>query len=138
MPPDHHAGLLEFGRTTIDCGPQAPGEARALLACWLDEHGHAALRADACLLVSELVTNSTVHAGQPAGAPLHLRATAIDGVVRIEVGDHGRGPVRPRAPDESAGGFGLRFVDLLAARWGVTHQHGTQVWFELAAHHAET
>ena len=24
MPPDHHAGLLEFGRTTIDCGPLDP------------------------------------------------------------------------------------------------------------------
>src|SRR4051812_16535179 len=135
MPPDHDGGLIEVGQATIVCGPQAPTEARLLLARWLDDHGHAALRADACLLVSELVTNSVVHAGQPDGAPLHLGATAIDGVVRVRVEDLGRGPVRLRAPVGSTGGFGLRFVDLLAARWGVSHEHGTQVWFELATHH---
>ena len=53
---------------------------------------------DAGLLVSELVTNSVRHAGQPAGAPVHIRAAAVDGVVRFEVEDHGHGPVRRRAP----------------------------------------
>lgn len=137
MPPEHDGGLIEVGQATLACGPRAPIEARALLARWLDDHGHAALRADACLLVSELVTNSVVHAGRPAGAPLHIRATAIDGVVRVHVEDLGRGPIRPRAPEGSTGGFGLRFVDVLADRWGVTHEHGTQVWFELATHHSE-
>jgi hypothetical protein len=36
-------------------------------------------------------------------------------------------PVRGRA------GFGLHLVDKLAARWGVSQEPGTQVWFELAA-----
>ena len=47
--------------------------------------------------------------------------------------DHGHGPVRPRAPGPRPGGFGLHLVNELAARWGVSQDHGTRVWFELAA-----
>jgi len=68
------------------------------------------------LLVTELVTNSVRHAGQPVGAPVHIRATAVDDVVRIEVHDHGHGPVRPGAPGPRPGGFGLQLVNQLAAR----------------------
>jgi anti-sigma regulatory factor (Ser/Thr protein kinase) len=134
MPLDHRPSSLEVDRATVPCGPQAPSLARTVVARWLDDHGHAELRQDACLLVSELVTNSIRHADQPAGAPVQIRVCAVDGVVRIEVEDLGHGAVRRRAPGPRTGGFGLHLVDTLAARWGVNHEHGTRVWFELAAH----
>jgi anti-sigma regulatory factor (Ser/Thr protein kinase) len=132
MPPDRASGLIEVAQTTLPCGPDAPSLARAAVSRWLDSRPGVD-RDDACLLVSELVTNSVRHAGQPAGAPVHIRAAAINGFVRVEVHDHGHGPVRRRAPDTRQGGFGLHLVNLLAARWGVRHDPGTRVWFELAA-----
>jgi anti-sigma regulatory factor (Ser/Thr protein kinase) len=133
MPSDHRPGLVEVGHATVPCGPLAPSLARTAVARWLDSRGDAELVRDACLLVSELVTNSTRHAGQPAGAPVQIRASTVDGVVRIEVEDRGHGAVCRRAADPLTGGFGLNFVDTFAARWGVIHEHGTLVWFELAA-----
>ena len=83
--------------------------------------------------MSELVTNSVLHANQPAGTPLRISGFALNGVVRVEVEDDGEGVVRKRMGDPAKGGFGLQLLDLLAVRWGVTHEHGTLVWFELAA-----
>ena len=138
MSSDHRPGLVEVGHATVPCGPHAPSLARTAVTQWLDSRGDAELVRDACLLVSELVTNSTRHAGQPVGAPVQIRASAVDGVVRVEVEDRGDGAVRRRAPDPLTGGFGLNFVDTLAARWGVIREHGTLVWFELAAGHGGT
>jgi anti-sigma regulatory factor (Ser/Thr protein kinase) len=131
MPPDQTAGPVEVGEATVPCGPDAPFLARLVVSRWLDDR--ADLRDDACLLVSELVTNSVQHAGQPAGAPVQIRAAATDGVLRVEVHDRGHGPVRRRAPGPRQGGFGLHLVEQLAARWGTNQEHGTRVWFELAA-----
>jgi anti-sigma regulatory factor (Ser/Thr protein kinase) len=85
----------------------------------------------AVLLVSELVTNSVRHAGQPAGAPVHIRAAPVERGVRVEVEDQGHGPVRRRSSGDDDGGFGLCLVERLAERWGVDHAGGTCVWFEL-------
>jgi anti-sigma regulatory factor (Ser/Thr protein kinase) len=133
MPPDQAADLVQVGEATVPCGPEAPFLARSAVSRWLEGRAHAQLQQDVGLLVSELVTNSVRHAGQPAGAPVHIRATAVDDVVRIEVHDHGHGTVRSRAPGPRPGGFGLHLVNQLAARWGVSQDHGTRVWFELAA-----
>ena len=62
----------------------------------------------------------------------------MNGVVRFEVEDLGHGAVRRREPDGRTGGFGLHLVDTIAARWGVDREHGTRVWFELAAHRSGT
>jgi anti-sigma regulatory factor (Ser/Thr protein kinase) len=134
MSADRERGLVQVGAATIPGGLEAPSLARTLVSQWLDGRGTARLHSDVRLLVSELVTNSVRHAGQPAGAPLRITAAAVDGVVRIEVKDQGHGPVRRRAPDRRSGGFGLHLVERLAARWGVNHEHGTCVWFELALH----
>jgi anti-sigma regulatory factor (Ser/Thr protein kinase) len=80
------------------------------------------LQYDVRLLVSELVTNSVRHAGQPAGAPVRISAASVDGVVRIEVHDQGQGRVRRRAPDRRAGGLGLHLVERLAARRSLGRQ----------------
>jgi len=129
---DVPSGLDQLGEATVPCGRDAPALARSLVTRWLDGHGDAALHADARLLVSELVTNSLMHAGQPDGESLHVSASALNGHVRVAVKDHGHGPVRRRAPDPGHGGFGLNLVELISTRWGVDHERGTNVWFELA------
>jgi hypothetical protein len=59
--------------------------------------------------------------------------------VRVAVEDHGHGPVRWRAPDpHHGGGFGLHLVELISTRWGVDHERGTNVWFELATRRPST
>jgi anti-sigma regulatory factor (Ser/Thr protein kinase) len=133
MASDEQGGLAQVGEATVPSGPEAASAARTFVSRWLDGRGHAEFHDDARLLVSELVSNSVRHAGQPAGAPLRIRAFAVDGVVRVEVEDGGRGAVRRRAADPRTGGVGLELVELLAARWGVSHEDGTRVWFELAA-----
>jgi anti-sigma regulatory factor (Ser/Thr protein kinase) len=119
---------------TIAAGPGAPGEARALVTAWLDAHVSASVLDDARLLVSELVTNSLRHAGAAVGGPLRIGSSVTNGVVRLEVGDGGEdGAVIRRlpTPDNGAGGYGLHLVEILSSRWGVDHDSGTQVWFEL-------
>jgi anti-sigma regulatory factor (Ser/Thr protein kinase) len=132
MSADGERGLVQVGAATIAGGLEAPSLARTLVSQWFDGRGTARLQYDVRLLVSELVTNSVRHAGQPAGAPVRISAASVDGVVRIEVHDQGQGRVRRRAPDRRAGGLGLHLVERLAARWGVNHENGTCVWFELA------
>ena len=132
MASDEKEGLVQIGEATVVCGPEAARAARALVSKWLDGQAQAELHDDACLLVSELVTNSVLHADLPAGAPLRISTFAVNGLVRVEVEDRGQGAVRMRAADPGDGGFGLRLLELLAARWGVEQEDGTRVWFELA------
>jgi anti-sigma regulatory factor (Ser/Thr protein kinase) len=132
MASDEKEGLVQIGEATVVCGPEAARAARALVSKWLDGQAQAELHDDACLLVSELVTNSVRHADLPAGAPLRISTFAVNGLVRVEVEDGGQGAVRIRAADAGDGGFGLRLLELLAARWGVEQEDGTRVWFELA------
>jgi anti-sigma regulatory factor (Ser/Thr protein kinase) len=124
---------VQVGEATLACAPEAAVAARTIVSRWLEGPAHAAFHDDACLLVSELVANSVLHADQPSGAPLRIRSVAADDVVRVEVEDRGQGAVRRRAADPKKGGFGLELLDLIAARWGVNQDHGTRVWFELAA-----
>jgi anti-sigma regulatory factor (Ser/Thr protein kinase) len=138
MASHHEGGPVQIGEATVPCGLEAASTARAVVSDWLDGRAQAEIHDDACLLVSELVTNSVRHADQPPGAPVRLSTFAMDGVLRVEVEDGGHGVVRRRAPDPGAGGFGLELVERLAARWGVNHEHGTRVWFELAARRPHT
>ena len=120
------------GRATIPTGRQAPLAGRAAVNGWLDGYAPATVRADACLLASELISNSVRHSGMPPGAPMHLRAAVLDGIVRVALTDLGQaGAVRRRRPD-ATGGYGLHLLSLIAARWGVERDRGTKVWFELA------
>ena len=95
-----------LGEATVACGLDAPLLARAHVSRWLDGRADAELRSDACLLVSELVTNSVLHADQPPGAPLRITAAALDGLVRVEVQDHGHGPSAGAPPIPAKAGSG--------------------------------
>lgn len=86
---------------------------------------------DASLCVSELVTNAVLHAGAGPDDELELEVTIVDDVLRVAVIDPGPGfgDHVPVPGDES--GWGLYIVDRLADRWGVEHERGTRVWFEM-------
>lgn len=120
--------------------PTAPGRARAELRQAV--HGRLSEddTASATLLVSEIVTNAVIHAGETPGASVDLRITTYPDRIRVEVSDSGPGfdlerlPARPRA----TGGHGLLVVDGLASRWGtertlVDGRNRFCVWFELDA-----
>jgi serine/threonine-protein kinase RsbW len=84
------------------------------------------------LLASELVSNAVVH----GEGPIVVRLKSDGARVRLEVGDDGRGgrPLPGAAamtPTRAVGGWGLRFVDQLAERWGTQYDGGgTTVWTE--------
>jgi anti-sigma regulatory factor (Ser/Thr protein kinase) len=78
------------------------------------------------LLASELVTNSVRHAGQD---DVEIEAFLRPGFARVEIAD--RGPGFDPEVRHTVHGFGLRLVDKLASRWGVEHDGGTRVWFEV-------
>ena len=89
---------------------------------------------DASLLVSELVTNSVVHANVGPRRALTVEVTTRGDRVRIAVTDPGS-RLRPRMlpPDPATpGGLGLLLVDELCETWGVSQDLGpTCVWCEL-------
>jgi serine/threonine-protein kinase RsbW len=114
----------------------APTRARAELATWLEqEAGFARLIHDACLLVSELVTNCIRHAQISQTQPLRLSASLRTASLRLQVHDNGTdGTVARRTPQRYRGGFGLDLVAQLSSTWGVERDgYGTTVWLELAA-----
>jgi sigma-B regulation protein RsbU (phosphoserine phosphatase) len=86
---------------------------------------------DALLLVTELVTNSVVH----AGTQIELHVDLGPDCVRLEVIDRRPGAL-PEVCDEpdktSEGGRGIFLLDALAQEWGTRHfPGGKAVWFRL-------
>ena len=107
---------------------ETPAAARRDLAAYLVGLGHRELTRVAALLVSELVTNSLVH----ASGVITLRAAWADDRLCVDVSDHGGGTTQARDPETS--GRGLQIVDALATRWGSMPRFdgaGRSTWFEL-------
>ena len=89
---------------------------------------------DVRLVVSELVTNSILHAVLSPDDQISLKVTVSDGAVRGSVCDRGTGfrissKLGPR-PDMS-GGWGLPIVEMISDRWGVERNSHVCVWFEI-------
>ena len=85
------------------------------------------------LVVSEVVTNSVMHAGLTAAQPIDLNIQVLPGCLRIEVTDEGTAGFDPVATPPYPGqnsGRGLWMVDQLTDRWGVDFTHSTRVWSE--------
>ena len=118
----------------IPGGDDAPTRARRSVRSQLVGQIPARTASDAALLVSELVTNSVVHANVGRRRALTVEVVTLDDRLRIGVIDPGsrlRPYVLPRDP-ETAGGLGLLLVDQLCERWGVWQDLGpTCVWCEL-------
>ena len=91
-------GTVSIGEVMIPVSPEAPFRARSAVDGWLLGLAAPDVRADACLLVSEVVTNSVRHSGMPTGAPLHVVAAMDAGTVRVLVADQGLGGVSKRRP----------------------------------------
>ncbi|MGQ0465118.1 MAG: SpoIIE family protein phosphatase [Sporichthyaceae bacterium] len=107
-------------------------QARKFVAHALEEAGLLHLRDDALLLVTELVTNSFLHAG--TAVTLDVRTDAYTATVAVSDGSRGGpGPAAPAAPAANREtGRGLLLVDALATAWGTQHDAtGKSVWFRV-------
>jgi anti-sigma regulatory factor (Ser/Thr protein kinase) len=117
---------------TLRAQPQAAAEARrAIVALALPEPTRKSLS----LVVSELVTNSILHAGLTAEDSVDLHVTNGGPRVRVSVHDPGPGfsPTEPSSDPLSVGGQGLVIADALSDSWGVENdKHGCTVWCEIA------
>lgn len=92
------------------------------------------LLADLSIIASELVANSVVHGRAGRSGTVVFRIDADGRRVRLEAEDRGRVLRRPRprlASEAAFGGRGLRLVDALADRWGVSPGRPTVVWTEI-------
>ncbi|MEU6402241.1 ATP-binding protein [Streptomyces sp. NPDC046985] len=115
---------------------RSPQRARALLRHQLVEWGigcDVSLVAE--LLISELVTNSLLHARVPAGREIGVRIARYDGLLRVEVSDANAARPELREPTaEDEHGRGLALVQALALRWGCCPRRngiGKATWAEL-------
>jgi anti-sigma regulatory factor (Ser/Thr protein kinase) len=112
--------------------PEAAAEARReMLALALPE----ATREDLALIVTELVTNSVLHAGLSATDHVELDLTNAVGSVRLAVHDPGPGFMSPSPPPMDSfvpGGRGLVIVAALSDSWGIEcDERGCTVWSQL-------
>lgn len=109
--------------------PSQVAAARAFVTQTLKSWGLADVVGAAVLVVSELVTNSVLH----AVTALDVSVSTAQGRVRVAVRDHGGGAPRahPRERlEEHEGGRGLQLVSALTHGWGVLpgRRGGKTVW----------
>ncbi|MDQ1666332.1 MAG: phosphoserine phosphatase RsbU/P [Actinomycetota bacterium] len=116
---------------TLPPEARASQRARAFLARELAGQLAGDALATAQLLVSELVTNSVVH----AASAVEVQWDRDDAHITVRVRDADTGPLVPTDPSGSnlqEGGRGLLLVDQLADAWGSEHHGGRKtVWFRL-------
>ncbi len=110
-------------------GSDAVPRARQFVSSLLVDHPADAVD-DAGLIVTELVTNASLH-GTP---PVLVRVATDAAHIRLEVQDGGQNlPVMPARNTQAMTGRGLRLVAALAGAWGVESAgaSGKTVWAEL-------
>lgn len=123
------AAALAESRRMVDADVRSGATARRFveetLRRWNCEEALDAVK----LLVSELVTNSVVHARSEAEVAVVLKRHAL----RIEVSDSGIGlPALRQAAADAMSGRGLALVDRLSSSWGVeADERGKTVWIEV-------
>ncbi|MFJ7157314.1 ATP-binding protein [Streptomyces sp. NPDC101118] len=123
--------LLRGARRQVTRGREF---ARAALADWGWDAGEAA--EDTLLVVSELVTNASLHAGG-----CHELVLSAGEVFRVEVYDGlpDLPQLQPAPRRGVPGGHGLHIVRRLSDRWGAeAHADGKVVWAEFEAERLRT
>ncbi len=119
----------------IDGGPGAPRDARIAVLLQIEGHVSEANATDAALIVSELVSNSVLHANVGPDQTLTVQLLTLEDRLRITVIDSGS-VLEPciRPPDQrTSGGLGLCIVDQVSAAWGFARDADgrTRVWSDL-------
>jgi anti-sigma regulatory factor (Ser/Thr protein kinase) len=135
MPPGRPPLLHSPKAIWIRGGATAPLRARRYVHAQLDDRIPRRDVSIAVVLVSELVTNSVVHADVSDSQTLILELTSTSSRLRIAVTDPGS-ELEPRVLPidlRASGGFGLRLVDELSSAWGVDRENAgsTTVWCEV-------
>jgi anti-sigma regulatory factor (Ser/Thr protein kinase) len=116
-------------REEIPNGPEAAAQARRLLDR-LESRVPEATLIDARIVLSEVVTNSYKHAGNPPGAPIDISVDDSADHLRLEILDRSIFDPTPETTEElRSARWGLRIVDLVADRWGRITEGG--IWAEL-------
>lgn len=114
----------------LPCSSSSVSDAREFVATILVEQGYGDMVADARVVVSELSTNSVLHA--KSAFRLTLVSDARD--LLLSVSDESALLPAPRSPGSSIpSGRGLLIVDVLSGSWGVdVHALGGKtVWARL-------
>ena len=117
-------------------GVGAPARARRWVRSCLASEPIGSSEADVVVVVSELVTNSVVHAHADSSQLLRITVGRSKDGLRIAVTDGGSETV-PHLRDsdaETPGGLGLRIIDRLCMSWGVIRSGTgtTEVWCDVA------
>jgi anti-sigma regulatory factor (Ser/Thr protein kinase) len=126
----------ELGTVVLRGGNDAPARARRWVRTHFSRVATGISIDDVTLIVSELVTNSVVHAHVDASQALRVSTASLDNGYRITVIDPGCGAEpRLRSPDAAvSGGLGLRLVDRLSTVWGTFEDanHARHVWCDMS------
>jgi anti-sigma regulatory factor (Ser/Thr protein kinase) len=150
LEPGHTAGEPIVGERVLmgaDEGPQpslsmrihggtdAPVQARRSVLPRIASQLTETAAADAALIISELVTNSVLHANVRPHQTLTVECATLPDRLRITVTDPGsrlEPHVRPSDRDAD-GGYGLAIVAALSLAWGVARdaEGTTSVWCDL-------
>lgn len=116
-------------------GVAAPARARRWVLFCLGSEPVGPSEDDVALIVSELVTNSVVHAHVGSSQQLTISVAQLKDRVRIAVTDGGSEtmPHLREPDDQTPGGAGLRIVARLCLSWGFIRDGtgATEVWCEL-------
>ncbi|GAC1539341.1 MAG: hypothetical protein NVS3B12_25470 [Acidimicrobiales bacterium] len=107
--------------------PRSVAEARHAVSVALTEWGvDPDITERVALIVTELVTNSILHAATPVGLTVQWDGVAV----RLEVADGSAvGPAPAAADDGAVTGRGLSLVDAMSDAWGAEAvPHGKTVW----------
>jgi anti-sigma regulatory factor (Ser/Thr protein kinase) len=94
---------------------------------------------DACVILSELLSNALRHARPLPSGQVRVTWTQKGDYLELAVSDGGAMTEPRRGPGtlSSLGGRGLGIVEALTEGWGVRHEDGaTTVWAQLNAPHA--
>jgi anti-sigma regulatory factor (Ser/Thr protein kinase) len=142
MPP----GGEEVGATSTMLVPHSPPSASVVRHRFVDELRGRGLPGlvvdDAVLVLSELVGNAIRHGAPLPTGGIRVGWTVGPEIIRIEVADGGRGPLRheatvPLAAGGSADaerGRGLAIVSMLTVSWGSAFDSTSAVvWADVAA-----
>jgi anti-sigma regulatory factor (Ser/Thr protein kinase) len=116
-------------------GVEAPARARRWVLSCLSGEPIGPAHGDVAVIVSELVTNSVVHAHADSSQLLRITLAKLEDRLRITVTDNGSETVPHvrEGDDDTPGGLGLRIIDRLCLGWGVIRNGAgrTEVWCEV-------